>query len=68
MFSGSPSLDIVLTVKPNKSKDGYLWMTKASFTSARDGKVIERDFLETFRSAGKIGKTGACLSKSIASR
>ncbi|CAM3296172.1 hypothetical protein BZK31_14890 [Pseudomonas floridensis] len=66
MFSGSASLDIVLTVKPNKSKEGHLWMTKAAFTSARDGKVIERDFLETFRNAGKIGKTGACLGKGSA--
>ena len=63
MFSGSPSLDIVITVKPNNSKDGHLWMTKAVFTTAHDGKVIERDFLESLRSSGKIGKTGACLSK-----
>jgi hypothetical protein len=28
-FSGSPAVDIVITVIPNKSKEGHLWLKKS---------------------------------------
>ncbi|UQB77305.1 hypothetical protein KI429_19410 [Pseudomonas shirazica] len=56
-------MEIVLTVVPNKSRKDHLWMKKATFTSFRDGKVIERDFLTGLRAANKVGESGACLKK-----
>ncbi|WP_260620645.1 hypothetical protein [Pseudomonas protegens] len=62
-FSGSPAVDIVITVIPNKSKDGHLWLKKAELTSVRNGKVSEADLLANLRRAATIGETGACLRK-----
>ncbi|MDC7813112.1 hypothetical protein [Pseudomonas sp. BLCC-B112] len=62
-FSGSPAVDIVITVIPNKSKDGHLWLKKAELTSVRNGKVNEADLLANLRRATTIGETGACLRK-----
>ncbi|WP_216641841.1 hypothetical protein [Pseudomonas putida] len=56
-------MEIMLTVVPNKSRKDHLWMKKATFTSVRDGKVIERDFLASLRAASKVGESGACLRK-----
>lgn len=62
-FSGSPAVDIVITVIPNKSKEGHLWLKKAELTSVRNGKVSEADLLANLRRAATIGETGACLRK-----
>lgn len=62
-FSGSPAVDIVITVIPNKSKEGHLWLKKAELTSVRNGKVSEADLLANLRRATTIGDTGACLRK-----
>ncbi|WP_367255779.1 hypothetical protein [Pseudomonas sp. stari2] len=62
-FSGSPAVDIVITVIPNKSKEGHLWLKKAELTSVRSGKVSEADLLANLRRATTIGETGACLRK-----
>ncbi|MDD1017274.1 hypothetical protein [Pseudomonas rubra] len=62
-FSGSPAVDIVITVIPNESKAGHLWLKKAELTSVRNGKVSEADLLMNLRRATTIGKTGACLKK-----
>ncbi|UMZ12926.1 hypothetical protein I9018_04285 [Pseudomonas sp. MPFS] len=62
-FSGSPAVDIVITVIPNKSKEGHLWLKKAELTSVRNGKVSEADLLANLRRATTIGETGACLRK-----
>jgi len=62
-FSGSPAVDIVITVIPNKSKEGHLWLKKAELTSVRNGKVNEADLLANLRRATTIGETGACLRK-----
>lgn len=64
MFSGSPAVDIVIVVTPNKGKEGYLWLTKAELTSVRNGKVSETDLLSNLRKAIPIGKKGACLRRS----
>ena len=68
VFSGSPAVEIELTVVPNESRKDNLWMRKATFTSVRDGKVIERDFLTTLRAASKVGESGACLKKDSGAR
>lgn len=68
VFSGSPAVEIELTVVPNKSRKDHLWMKKATFTSVRDGKLIERDFLTTLRAASKVGESGACLRKDSVTR
>lgn len=62
-FSGSPAVDIVITVIPNNSKEGHLWLKKAELTSVRNGKVSEADLLANLRRATTIGNTGACLRK-----
>ncbi|QYX52473.1 hypothetical protein K3F44_23205 [Pseudomonas sp. S07E 245] len=62
-FSGSPAVDIVITVIPNNSKEGHLWLKKAEITSVRNGKVSEADLLANLRRATTIGDTGACLRK-----
>lgn len=62
-FSGSPAVDIVITVIPNESREGHLWVKKAELTSVRNGKVHEADLLANLRRATTIGKTGACLKK-----
>lgn len=63
VFSGSPAIDIVIVVTPNKGKEGYLWLTKAELTSVRSGKVSETDLLSNLRRAINIGKKGACLRR-----
>lgn len=62
-FSGSPAVDIVITVMPNKSKEGHLWLKKAELTSVRNGKVSEADLLANLRRATTIEDTCACLRK-----
>lgn len=66
VFTGSPAVDIVITVVPNKSKQGHLWLTNAELTSVRGGKVSEADLLENLRKAIDIGTAGACLKKATA--
>ncbi|SBW84104.1 hypothetical protein PVE_R2G0075 [Pseudomonas veronii 1YdBTEX2] len=63
MFTGSPALDLVLTVIPNKRFDNHLSMTKGWFIAAQSGKVVERDILKGLRSSNDIGLSGACLRK-----
>lgn len=63
IFSGSPAVDIVITVIPNKSKEGHLWLKRAELTSVRNGKVSEADLLANLRKSTSIGDTGACLRK-----
>lgn len=62
-FSGSPAVDIVITVTPNRIKEGHLWLKKADLTSVRSGKVSEVNLLANLRVATKIGSEGACLKK-----
>ena len=64
-FSGSPAVDIVITVIPNKTKEGHLWLKKAELTSVRGGKISEVDLLANLRRATTIGGRGACLKKSL---
>jgi len=67
MFGGS-AVDIVVSVIPNQSKEGHLWLTKAESTTVRRGKVKEVDLLENLRQSVDIGIKGACLRKGTAQR
>ena len=45
----SPTLNFVVTVIPNQSKEGYLWLTRAGILIAKDGEVKEFDILDNLR-------------------
>lgn len=55
--------NIVLSVIPNQSKEGHLWVTKAEMNIARDGAVQKYDILENLRRFFELGKAGVCLRK-----
>jgi hypothetical protein len=68
VFSGSPAVDIVVSVTPNQSKDGHIWLTKATTTMVRNGDVKETDILGNLRRTQNIGAIGLCLKKATAQR
>lgn len=68
VFSGSPAVDIVVSVTPNQKNDGHLWLTKAEATIVRNGKVKEIDILGNLRRSQNIGAIGVCLKKATAQR
>lgn len=67
--SGTPpeaaKFNIVLSVIPNKDKEGHLWMTKAEMNIATNGAVQKYDILENLRRFFELGKAGVCLRKGI---
>lgn len=68
--SGTPpeatKFNIVLSVTPNQSKEGHLWVTKAEMNIASDGAVKKYDILENLRRFFELGEAGVCLRKGTA--
>ncbi|MCU7649092.1 hypothetical protein [Pseudomonas piscis] len=62
----SPDFKIVVTVIPNKNKEGHLWLIKEKMIITQDGEVKEFDILERLRNLIEVGHTGACLRKGAA--
>ncbi|MGC5703379.1 hypothetical protein J4P02_24580 [Pseudomonas sp. NFXW11] len=63
---GNSKFNIVVSVIPNQSKEGHLWLVKAGMLITRDGEVQEYDILDNLRRFIEVGKTGACLRKATA--
>ena len=60
---GMTKFNMVISVIPNQSKEGHLWMTRAEMNMAKDGTVKKYDILENLRRFLDLGKVGACLRK-----
>ncbi|POA53527.1 MULTISPECIES: hypothetical protein [unclassified Pseudomonas] len=62
----NPDFNIVVTVIPNKNREGHLWLIKETMIINKDGEVKEFDILERLRDLIEVGQTGACLRKATA--
>lgn len=62
-FSGTPGVDIVISVIPNETKKDYIWIKKFDTTIVQEGKIKEFSMVDSLRETKKVGSKGICLRK-----
>lgn len=72
LFSGSPSVDMSVTLIPHETKENHIWLTAWDATVSQNGMVKQVSPLDEMRKQAnkpsenvKLSDKGLCLSKKI---